>query len=64
MKDTQQFIKSKLHILKMSNLNIGFSDTVGNKTGSNILERKKTEKERKAVLTVVKSGDRPLKNSI
>ena len=41
MKDTQQFIKSKLHILKMSNLNIGFSDTVGNKTGSNILERKK-----------------------
>ena len=24
----------------MSNLNTGFSDTVGNKTGSNILERK------------------------
>ena len=47
MKDTQQFIKSKLHILKMSNLNIGFSDTVGNKTGSNILERKKQKRKEK-----------------
>lgn len=45
MKDTQQFIKSKPHILNMSNLNTGFSDTVRNKTGSNILERKKQNRK-------------------
>ena len=44
----------------MRNLNTGFSDMAGNKTGSKSLERKKTEKESITVLTVVKSeGDRP-----
>ena len=30
----------------MSNLNTCFSDTVGNKTGSNILERKQKKEEK------------------
>lgn len=62
MKDTQQFIQSKPHILNISNLNTGFSDS-WKQNWLKYLANKKTEKESKAVLTVVKSGDRPLKNS-